>query len=531
MIVDDEENTRNLIQLCIDWEAIGIEIIGQASSGLDALEQLESLQPDLIITDIRMPFMDGLELSKNIIEQYPHIGIIVLTAYDEFQYAQQGVKLGIDDFILKPINRMELKETVLSVQERLTQTRINEQEYEVLKEQAKENFVYLREKFLLDWIYGHYNQVDYSDSIMDLCAYYELNNLKNYCQVACIEVIPKEEWSDRSENTIIFHLHYKKLVTTHTDGKKDLFIVLNNNLNLVLICANPDIDFTSYCNELKNYLRRNLHCNITIGISSKKQELYHLHTLYKEAMEALKHKMLYGYNQVIEYDETHPHSDTSESIHFDDCLHHVQELGFYLKTGMIDKALASLGIIMRDIQCDTTVHSLEHMHVIGIHVVTQILNVMVTMHIDHNKSLLDYKPYKKIFDTDTLMGMHRFLSDLVISTAKDIDTLRKNRSLYVINEIKDYLKSNYQDTEISLKSTASKFFLNSSYLSRQFKAETNSTFTEYLTRIRINKAAELIQSTDLKVYELAQAVGIPDSNYFGKCFKKYYGMTIKEYRS
>ena len=119
MLVDDEENERNLLRICINWNEIGMEIAGEASSAREALDSLEEINPDIIITDIRMPFMDGLEFSKIVVETYPYIKVMVLTAHEEFEYAKEGIKVGVADFLLKPIKRVEIKNALVNLKNKI----------------------------------------------------------------------------------------------------------------------------------------------------------------------------------------------------------------------------------------------------------------------------------------------------------------------------------------------------------------------------------------------------------------------------
>lgn len=119
MIVDDEEIAREFLRICIDWNQVGMNIICEASGGSEAIDMIEKYNPDIIFTDIHMQFMDGLELSKIVSDMYPHIRIVILTAYKEFDYARKGIEIGVSDFLLKPINKVEVLKIALSIKEEI----------------------------------------------------------------------------------------------------------------------------------------------------------------------------------------------------------------------------------------------------------------------------------------------------------------------------------------------------------------------------------------------------------------------------
>lgn len=148
IIVDDEYLIRNLIKMKIDWEEVGMEVVGEAANAEQALELVDNLNPDIIFTDICMPSMDGIEFSKLVIERYSHIKIIIVTGYDDFEYARSSVRLGISDFILKPINSDELMQSLSKLRSIINSERNHEKEYNQLKKHVEESLPVLREKFL-----------------------------------------------------------------------------------------------------------------------------------------------------------------------------------------------------------------------------------------------------------------------------------------------------------------------------------------------------------------------------------------------
>ena len=138
MIIDDEYLIRNLIKKCIDWNEIGIDIIGEASNAVEGLNLIVKEKPNIILTDINMPITDGLDMSKCILEKYPDIKVIVITGYNEFEYAKRSIKIGVSDFILKPIDEEELKHSVLKLKDEILNENIKKKEYKEIKEKMLE---------------------------------------------------------------------------------------------------------------------------------------------------------------------------------------------------------------------------------------------------------------------------------------------------------------------------------------------------------------------------------------------------------
>lgn len=146
IIVDDEYLIRNLIRMKVNWEEVNMEMVGEAGNAEQALELVDKLKPDIIFTDICMPAMDGIELSRRIVEKYPYIKIIIVTGYDDFEYARSSIKLGISDFILKPINSSELMQTLSKLRNIIGSERNREIEYNQLKKQVEEKLTNFKRK-------------------------------------------------------------------------------------------------------------------------------------------------------------------------------------------------------------------------------------------------------------------------------------------------------------------------------------------------------------------------------------------------
>ena len=522
LIVDDEENTRNLIKRCIDWDELRIQIAGEASSGQEALDMLENINPDIILTDIRMQFMDGLEFSKKATERYPHIKIIVLTAYEEFEYAKQGIKIGINDFLLKPIKRSELRESVESLKNKIETERMSRAEYMKLKERLSENFSYLKEKFLNDLI----QRSNSSEDIIDKLLYFSVESISKYIQIALIGTshIDNEE-SKSEEEAVLLDLACAEIVKKYFQDYKDVYVIIDNSRKIVILNSNPKIDIIFSCEHIKDLLINRLNCYVCVGIGNAYKDLKNIKKSYREAFEALNYKVVYGKNQVIYFNDM-----SIESQGLDVKNEEINELGFYIKAGIDEKVIAIIDKIFKDI--DTTKnYNIGQVRVLSINIVTMVFNSITELGLDYEQ-MLESKdfPYNSILKIDTVTEMRDYLIRFVLNAIKSIKGARAKKVNKVYIEIVEYIQKNISDSELSLSSIANKFYLNPSYLCRVFKQEIGQSFIEYLTKIRIEKAIELFKKTDLRNYEVCEKIGVPDPNYFGKCFKKYTGISVSDFK-
>ncbi len=204
IIVDDEYLIRNLIRMKVNWEEVNMEMVGEAGNAEQALELVDKLKPDIIFTDICMPAMDGIELSRRIVEKYPYIKIIIVTGYDDFEYARSSIKLGISDFILKPINSSELMQTLSKLRNIIGSERNREIEYNQLKKQVEESLPILREKFLNELLL---EQLTFEE-IISKCNYFKININPNcdIFQIALMEVNNSIKNEKKEENKILISM-------------------------------------------------------------------------------------------------------------------------------------------------------------------------------------------------------------------------------------------------------------------------------------------------------------------------------------
>lgn len=522
LVVDDEENTRKLIKKCVDWDELGINIAGEASSGQEALDMLENVNYDIVITDIRMQFMDGLEFSKKASERYPHIKIIVLTAYEEFEYAKQGIKIGINDFLLKPIKRSELRESVASVKNKIETERISRAQYIKLKKRLEENFPYLKEKFLNDLIQRSYSSKD----IVDKLLYFSVESLSKYVQIALIGISHiNSEKSKSEEDDVLLDLACAEIVKKYFEDYKDVYVIIDNSRNIVILNSNPKVDIIFSCEHIKDLLINRLKCYVCVGIGNAYKDLKSINKSYKEAFEALNYRVVYGKNEVICFSDM---SIASQGV--DIMNEEINQLSFYIKAGIDDKTIDIIDKIFKD-DCASKNYNIGQARVLSINIVTMLFNSITELGLDY-EHMLESKdfPYNLILKIDSIDEMKEYLIKLILNAIKSIKGARAKKVNKVFIEMVEYIQKNISDPELSLSSVANKFYLNRSYLCRVFKQEIGYSFIEYLTKIRIEKAIELFKKTDLRTYEICEKIGVHDPNYFGKCFKKYTGISISDFK-
>lgn len=520
MIVDDEENERNLLKVCINWPELEMEIAQEASSGIEALDMLDEFTPDIIITDICMPFMDGIEFGRLALEASPSVRIIVLTAYDEFNYAKEGIKIGIDDYLLKPVKSEELKGALLKLKSVIESERLQKMEYDKVKKQLEESLPYFKEKFLNELLHDS----SMGNKANSRLEYFEVAYFKSNIQVALIETLYcDKEYTE--EQSYLLRIKSTEIVRRFFGEDSKIEVFTDYTQKIVVLNGNPKIELVEYCEKIKLILVNRLKCSVSIGVGKRYESPDMAGKSYFEACEALNYKILFGKNHVVSYSDTNITPNVC-NIRMDT----ISELCFAVKIGIVDEALAIINGIFEEFYVEG-VKSVDYIRVISINIVTGILNSITELGLKYNDVFEDFSlPYNNVLKIDTVPDMIEYLKEITILTIESVKSIHRGKTNNIVKDITNYLNENISNPHLSLSGVAKTFHFNSSYLSRIFKQKTNYSFIDFITRLRIEKASSLFRTTDLKLYEVAEKVGILDPKYFSKCFKKHTGLSVNEYK-
>ena len=395
-------------------------------------------------------------------------------------------------------------------------------EYIKLKERLAENFSYLKEKFLNDLIQRSYSFED----IIDKLLYFSVESLGKYIQIALIGTshIDNEEFKSEEEDALL-DLACVEIVKKYFRDYKGIYVITDNSRKIIILNSNPKIDIIFNCEHIKDLLINKLKCYVCVGIGNAYKDLKNIKKSYREALEALNYKVVYGKNQVICFNEM---SITNQGL--DVKNEETNDLGFYIKVGIDEKAISIIDKIFNDIDTAKN-YNIGQVRVLSINIVTIVLNSITELGLNYDQ-MLEFKefPYNYILKIDNITEIREYLIKFVLNSIKHIKGARAKKINKVFVEIVEYIKKNISDPELSLSSIANKFYLNPSYLCRVFKQEIGHSFIEYLTKIRIENSIKLFKETDLRTYEVCEKIGIHDPNYFGKCFKKYTGISVSDFK-
>lgn len=523
-IVDDEYLIRNLLKMRINWTELDMEIVGEASDARKALELIDDLIPDIIFTDICMPFMDGIEFSKIVKEKYPHVKIVVITGHDEFDYAKKSIKLGISDFILKPINSEEIRKLALELKKKIEEERLHIKEYEKVMKQLEQNLPYLREKFLIQLLEGELNPNELANKLNYFK--FEINPDYNYFQVAVVDVSSGiNNMEDREESNILLSIHCVERIRQILRNDKYTHVFQDNNRRIVLLSNNESLDIMDCCEAIKTLIINRYNCFVCIGVGNKVYGIEKIRDSYSEACVALNYKVVIGKNQIVNYSDITYNND----ITWKGIPNKAEKIDFYIKAGMNNKLIELIDQLFTESHYCPGI-TIENLRLEALDIISACMHVLLEYKID-TSSLWEYptKPYEEISRMDNMIDLKNYIKSLTTRVINKVHNVNEKKASTLIQQIQQYIQENIS-SELSLSSVAKKFYVSSSHLCRLFKKESNQTFVEYITRVRMEYAMKLLLETDLKVYEIGEKIGIKDSHYFSILFKKYAGCSVNEFR-
>ncbi|WP_028589343.1 response regulator [Paenibacillus massiliensis] len=516
ILVDDEVFTRKGLLKLVDWTACGFEIVEEADNGEDALEIIERLQPDVVITDIRMPVLDGLELIRRVKSQgtaNPYF--MIVSGYDEFNYAKQAVRFGVHDFILKPIDEAELSDALVRLSKRLAEER--EARYrtnQLLSESLMESLIMgeVDSVLLREWE----SRLQLQSSERLYYVFVELNDhdfirprvedksdgeaLKTQVELALREVIG-------TDHPLYLHEHRNRIgvivperMISSMDGHLQAFAVQVQRL-------------------LSGEQRR-----VLLYFSKPVQGLDEMQQAYASAKEALQYKYVYDECGIVLFEDTiklELHYIGLEESLYTKLLEQIEELQFEeLEQTIHDlfrtfqsKLYAPEAVKTAINQCVLgVVRVLNRMGGQQDHLAS--LEAMMIWH-DHNLSLRELK---------------RLFTTFAVESAHYIAQLRREQQKGGIGQIRAYIETHFHHN-ISLKSIAAKFYMNPVYLGQLFKKTYGIYFNDFLLQLRVSEAKRLLRQTDLRIYEIAGHVGFANPDYFVTQFEKMERSTPTEYRT
>jgi two-component system response regulator YesN len=533
LIVDDEYTIREGLRSAIDWGALDCGVAGVAKDGLEAMELIRRDPPDIVITDIRMPGKNGLELAEEALGFRPGMKVILLTGFSEFEYARQAVHLGAVDFLLKPAVYDEVVQTISKTVETIRKERRRMEELARFRQEFNRQFEAYRQTFLKNLLtLRQSGSPDEEDRLRDRLQLYGLaGDRRVYVILAKIDRFEsvRSDYSEEEWQILLMALTHH--MNRHLSGEGDTYLVpLKDDLfAIVMIAANEDESrITALCQELQRMTRReDLKVTLSFGISRMQTSFRELNRGYLEADEALRHRFYLGYESIVFFADLSGSEDREPVMMpygmYLDCFKPILKS---LHIGDKEAARKKLHFLFRLFEENRDNH--EAVKTMCIDLLSQMMRIALSARLewDHGKR---ERLYSAMMQCETLDDCFSLLNALVGELSEAIYKSTRSRHQKIVRQVLDLIENHFME-DISLTWVSERVHLNSSYISRLLKNETGETFTDLLTKRRMERAKELLRDPHAKIYEVADRVGMEDAHYFSIKFKKFTGMTPSEYR-
>jgi len=529
VIIDDEPIIRKGIKNIINWKNLNCEVCAEAGSGTEGLAQIRRYLPDIILTDICIPGMEGLNMLKQAKDIVPDAKVIIVTRHRTFELVHEAFKCGAYDFLLKPAKLEDLTAVIERAAEDLAVQNIRDLEIDKFKILFEQNIPSLKEKLLCDIIFNINNN---ENEIMEKMKLFEMQ-INNFVFILIENDF--EENANTQYNKQLYQFGIKNSFAELLADKYEIYsIVLNSNRMCFIVQTNAFcdivmsevVDKSSHLQDMINYA---FGFSVTIAVSTIGTSVLELPEKLKECEYSLQYKNYMESNSIIQY------KDFRSFFKYEDyslLKIYKQELLEGIKTGNEEAVKASAQSISNFISSNTI--DINYIKDFFYSTLSSINNIRVSvLAADADKRHEECKDIANLLNLiDSGAGteaLSSLLQDTAVNVSLKVNSFNNKSIRVILRKAVDYVNEHFAQP-ITLNEVACHTFVTTFYISRMFKKELGTSFVDYLNNMRIEKAKELLKDVKYKSYEVAGLVGIPDPHYFSKLFKKHCGMTPSEYR-
>ena len=539
-LVEDEIIIRQSIKNSIDWEKEGYEFVGDASDGELALPVILKEKPDILITDIRMPFMDGLELSRMVKAELPDIKIVILSGYDDFEYAKQAIKIGVAEYLLKPVSSAVLLEHLSEIAEKVRDEREDLALKKVYYQEMQENEELIKMKFLGELISGKLSLAD----AMEKGKRFHMNLSGPFYRIILFKFI-QEDHVQAEQSEALAGAY--EAVGGYVDRFRDVFRFQRGVEGWAFLLTSVEEDMETQTKAFIEGLKVVIAPFDTLtwfgGIGSEVARIRELRYSFREADKAFAGRFVQEPNQIISVEQLNFEQQDKEfdANIFGEINQFDQIITRFLSNGSLEEVESFVGALFTEISEDHF-RSLMIRQYIIMDIYATVLTFCKKLRKDAGVEGEVYGQWEGIRENEEILK-------LAVTTAESVDdikdyigtlldhaielrnTVSGRRYSEIIQTAKARIEQDYMSEDISLNSVAAEVCMSPSYFSSVFSKEMGKTFIEYLTEVRMEKAKQYLACSSMKTSEISYEVGYKDPHYFSYIFKKTQGCTPKEYRA
>lgn len=522
LLVDDEAEVIRAIRKKLDWAGLGYDVPHCATNGLEALELAEEVPPDVVLTDIKMPYMDGLELSRRLKELYPNVRIIIFSGFDEFEYAREAIRLEVEEYILKPVHSEELEKIFLRIREQLDREADERRNLRMLKDYYNKSLPMLQENFYAALMDGKLSDAELNRQMED----YQID-LHGPLFTTVVFHLSKAELSE-GMTSVLLSVSVRKLAEERIEKSWGgrFFHYLGNTVMIAQLAEEGDlIRLTDACDQFCRLAKAVLKAPVTAGIGISCSRVKDLPSSYSGARGAVSYRIIYGNSKAINIAEIAPQERSVAELESSESLRDIfrmirmdrrQELPGAI-AAYIEEKTASRGTIQE-----------YRFFVMGL--AGELYRFSRDNELSTEEIFGDNDGMYRTIQQLEPEELTRWMTEVCMKMQEMVRNQRSDTTRSFVGRAIEYVEDNYGSSELSIDSVCSHLGVSAAYFSTVFKRETGKTFINYLTDFRMKRAAELLLNGNEKTYVIARKVGYADPNYFSYVFKKQHGMSPSRYK-
>lgn len=515
LLADDEIYDLEGLKTFIPWSELDMHVIGAVNNGFEACKIIDSERVDILVTDVRMPNMSGLELAKKAMEKHQNLRIVFVSGYQDFNYVKTALSLNAYSYVLKPMNDNELIESLMKIRDDLNAEKKRHETEQVFKEMIP----IARNEYLLRLLEG-----SFSEHTLDI-----LN--REYNMACCtwpgrVAVLETDDlwwklnpYNQKEKNNLLTQFIENVIKVCREKNIENICKISKQRIALLIFDSMDHSEIQDIISQISD----DLPFTITIGIGDPVYEPAEVQDSYVQALEALEYKMFYGKGRVITpQDVITAEMNEVKSLHI--------QLDSLL-TAMTTYDLVRIHDVLDDLfKLTMAMQSKFTIHNFTMYLIMKLDGHLHSMNEDLFRLLgLELKNLDILLQFETIEDICSWLRRKVFQIAEALHFRKQGKNWKLIQEVVEHVKSRLHEN-ITLRDVAEHFSFTPNYLGLMFKEEKGKSFSEYLITLRMEKAKELLRDSKLKIYEIAEQVGYRYLPYFSRQFKEAYGMTPIEYR-
>ncbi|MDO5407042.1 MAG: response regulator [Eubacteriales bacterium] len=522
VIADDEEYVRELVAKNINQSGREFVVVGKAENGEEAIDLVKELEPDILITDICMPIVSGLELVRQIRELDRSIKTVIISGYDDFSYAKQAVSLGVTEYLLKPFLPEELLEVLDKIGEELQRQKTLVTNMQEMQNQIRDNLHFRQENLIRKLLKRKISEEQFPEECrkaeMNLPApFYAVGILRVSADVSGLLAVVKDEYFPKEVSTCL----------AEQDERQSVILFAGTCRNARTFERYIREGMEQLSESMERYYDRQLCCAVGQVYEDWKQ----IPESYQEA-RSVWNGILDFNEAVVFYQEQIKARSGTESNGIERPVELENNLLVNIQMGRTEQALEILGEILQYYQ----LVNVRLSEFVSISLVEMVFHISGTLRkaggdvqLWKNEDVVEY--LKKHFAYGSLSDAREVLEQYVTRCCEQFAMVNEKQGDRIVYNVKELIEKNLANEEFNLESASAQLFFSHNYVRQIFKQITGESFTEYLIRRRMETARELLQNQTYKIQDVAIRTGYSNQRYFASCFKKYYGCTPTEYRN